>query len=222
MQNNKVVAYASWQLKKHEENYPTHDLELAATVHALKLCRHYLIGNKSEIFIDHKSLKYIFTQPDLNLRQRRWLELIKDYDLSVQYHQGKANVVADALSRKAYCHYMTTLSQRPELAQEVHQLNLQIVTQGTLNVLQVRSTLVDQIKQAQDKDEEIQQFKEKSSRKELLGFGVDEQGKLWYDDRICVPKDEALRRLILDEAHHSAYSIHPRSTKMYMDLRQKY
>jgi len=82
--------------------------------------------------------------------------------------------------------------------------------------------LVDWIKQAQDKDEEIQQFKEKSSRKELLGFRVNEQGKLWYDDWICVPKDEALRRLILDEAHHLAYSIHLGSTKMYMDLKQKY
>ena len=139
MQDDKIVTYASRQLKKHEENYPTHDLELAAIVHALKIWRHYLIGNKCEIFTYHKSLKYIFMQPDLNLQQRRWLELIKDYDLSVQYHQGKANVVANALCRKAYCHYMTTLNRRPELAQEVHQLNLQIVPQGTLNVLQVRS-----------------------------------------------------------------------------------
>ena len=139
MQDDKVVAYASRQLKKHEENYPTHDLELAAVVHALKIWRHYLIGNKCEIFTYHKSLKDIFPQPDLNLQQRRWLELIKDYDISIQYHPGKANVIADALSRKAYCHYMTTLNQRPELAQEVRQMNLQIVPQGTLNVLQVRS-----------------------------------------------------------------------------------
>jgi hypothetical protein len=83
MQDDKVVAYASQQLKNHEENYPTHDLELAAVVHALKIWRHYLIKNKCEVFTDHKSLKYIFTQPNLNLRQRRWLELIKDYDLSV-------------------------------------------------------------------------------------------------------------------------------------------
>jgi ribonuclease HI len=110
MQDKRVVAYASRQLKKHEENYPTHDLELAAVVHALKIWRHYLIGNKCEIFTDHKSLKYIFIQPDLNLRQRRWLELIKDYDLRVQYHPGKANAVADALSRKSYCHYLTTLN----------------------------------------------------------------------------------------------------------------
>ena len=148
MQDDKVVAYASRQLKKHEENYPTHDLELAAVVHTLKIWRHYLIGNKCEIFTDHKSLMYIFTQPDLNLWQRRWLELIKDYNQSVHYHPRKANVVVDALSRKSYCHYMTTLNQRPELAQEVRQLNLQIIPQGTLNVLQVRPTIEDQIKEA--------------------------------------------------------------------------
>jgi ribonuclease HI len=94
--------YASRQLRKHEENYPTHDLELTAVVHALKIWRHYLMGNKCDIYTDHKSLKYIFTQSELNLRQRRWLELIKDYDLSIHYHPGKANVVADALSRKHY------------------------------------------------------------------------------------------------------------------------
>jgi hypothetical protein len=89
-------------LRKHELNYPTHDLELAAVVHALKFWRHYLIGHKCDIYTNHKSLKYIFTQSELNLRQRRWLELIKDYDLEVHYHPGKANVVADALSRKRY------------------------------------------------------------------------------------------------------------------------
>jgi hypothetical protein len=103
MQEGQVVCYASRQLWKHEENYPTHDLELAAVVHALKIWRHYLIGHRCEIYSDHKSLKYIFTQNDLNLQQRRWLELIKDYDLGINYHPGKANVVADALSRKKYC-----------------------------------------------------------------------------------------------------------------------
>jgi hypothetical protein len=97
----KVAAYASRQLRKHEQKYPTHDLDLAAVVHALKIWRHYIFGNKCQIFTDHKSLKYIFTQKDLNLRQRRWLQLIKDYDLDIQYHPGKANVVADALSRKS-------------------------------------------------------------------------------------------------------------------------
>ena len=102
MQDGKVVAYACRQLRPHEQNYPAHDLEFAGVVHALKIWRHYLIGNKCEIYTDHKSLKYIFTQPDLNLRQRRWLELVKDYNVEIHYHPGKANVVTDALSRKSY------------------------------------------------------------------------------------------------------------------------
>ena len=100
MQDGKVVAYSSRQLKPHEQNYPTHDLELADVVFALKIWRHYLYGEKCRIFTDHKSLKYLLTQKDLNLRQRRWLELLKDYDCIIDYHPGKANVVADALSRK--------------------------------------------------------------------------------------------------------------------------
>ena len=97
-----MIAYASRQLKKHELNYPTHDLELAAVVHAPNIWRDYLLGNKVHIFTDHKSLKYIFTQSELNMRQRRWLELIKDYNLEVHYHPRKANVVADALSQKSH------------------------------------------------------------------------------------------------------------------------
>ncbi|WVZ61291.1 LOW QUALITY PROTEIN: hypothetical protein U9M48_011192 [Paspalum notatum var. saurae] len=100
MRDDKVIAYASRQLKDHEQNYPTHDLELAAVVHAPKVWRHYLIGNKCEVYTDHKSLKYIFTRRPES-RQRRWLELIKDFDMSIRYHPGKANVVADALSEKS-------------------------------------------------------------------------------------------------------------------------
>jgi hypothetical protein len=100
MQEGRVVAYSSWHLKIHEKNYPTHDLELAAVVHALKTWRHYLYGQKCDIYTDHKSLKYIFTQSELNMRQRRWLEFIKYYELEIHYHPGKANGVADALSRK--------------------------------------------------------------------------------------------------------------------------
>jgi hypothetical protein len=108
MQEGKVIAYASRQLRKHEKNYPTHDLELAIVVHALKILRHYMIGNKYKIFTDHKNLKYIFTQKELNLRQRRWLELIKDYNSDIQYHLGKANVVVDASSRKSQVNNVTT------------------------------------------------------------------------------------------------------------------
>jgi hypothetical protein len=115
MKFGKVIAYASRQLRKHEKNYPMHDLELAVVVHALKIWRHYMIGNKCKIFTDHKSLKYIFTQKELNLRQIRWLDLIKDYELEIQYHPGKANVVVDALSRKGQVNNITTHLMSHEL-----------------------------------------------------------------------------------------------------------
>ena len=99
MQRGKVLAYASRQLKEHENNYPTHDLEMAAVIFVLKLWRRYLFGTRCVIFTDHKSLQYIFGQKKLNMRQRRWFELVKDYDCEIRYHPGKANVVADALSR---------------------------------------------------------------------------------------------------------------------------
>ena len=101
MQSGRVVAYGSRQLKNHEQNYPTHDMELADIVFALKIWRHYLYGEQFEVFSDHKSLKYIFIQWDLNIRQRRWMEFLEDYDFTLHYHPGKANVVADALRRKS-------------------------------------------------------------------------------------------------------------------------
>nr|GFA08017.1 putative reverse transcriptase domain-containing protein [Tanacetum cinerariifolium] len=100
MQREKVISYASRQLKIHEKNYTTHDLELGAVVFALKIWRHYLYGTKCTVFTDHKSLQHILDQNKLNMRQRRWLELLSDYDCEIRYHPGKANVVADALSKK--------------------------------------------------------------------------------------------------------------------------
>ena len=102
MQNEKLVAYGSRQLKDHERNYPTHDLELVTVVFALKSWRHYLYGENFELFMDHKSLKYLFTQKDLILRQRRWIECLEDYRFMMSYYPGKANVVADALSKKTH------------------------------------------------------------------------------------------------------------------------
>jgi hypothetical protein len=122
-----MVAYASRQLRKHEVNYPTHDLELAAVVHALKIWRHYLVRKRCELYTDHKSLKYIFTQSNLNLRQRRWLELIKDYDLGIDYHPRKANVVADALSRWSHVGQLVVDNMQFELCEEFYKLNLRIV-----------------------------------------------------------------------------------------------
>nr|GEW31735.1 putative reverse transcriptase domain-containing protein [Tanacetum cinerariifolium] len=100
IQREKVIAYASRQLKPHEENYTTHDLELGAVVFAIKIWRHYLYGTKCIMFTDHKSLQHVLNQKELNMRQRRWLELLADYDYEICYHPRKANVVADALSRK--------------------------------------------------------------------------------------------------------------------------
>src|SRR5438105_3522298 len=117
----------SWHMlhtKRHKENYPTHDLELAALVHALKIQRHYLLGNHCNIYTNHKSHKYIFTQANINMRQRRWLELIKDYDLEVHYHPGKANVIADALSRKARCNCLLSKPKTNTLCDEFRRLGL--------------------------------------------------------------------------------------------------
>ena len=108
MQEDRVIAYAFRQLKPHERNYPVHDLELATVVFALKMWRHYHYGERCKIYMDHKSLKYFFTQKELNMRQRGWLQHIKDYDLEILYHSRKANVVADALSRQGddcNCYY---------------------------------------------------------------------------------------------------------------------
>jgi hypothetical protein len=134
------VSYASRQLRKDEGNYPTHDLELATVVHALKIWRHYLIGHRCEIYSDHRSLKYIFTQNDLNLRQRRWLELIKDYDLGINYHPEKANAVADAQSRKKYCNATCARRMSSGMRREIKYLNLGMVNEAKV-AMEVEPTL---------------------------------------------------------------------------------
>jgi hypothetical protein len=159
MQDNHVVAYASRQLRKHEEHYPTHDLELAAIVHALKIWRHYLIGKRCEIYSDHKSLKYIFTQLDLNLRQRRWLELIKDYDLEINYHLGKANIVVDALSRRSHLNQLIVEQMPFDLCEEFDKLNLRLVANTKAVAMGIDSTLSQDIRKGQLTDEKIQEIK---------------------------------------------------------------
>ena len=124
MQFGRVVAYGSRQLKKHEQNYPTHDMELAVVVFALNLWLHYLYGEQFEVFSDHKSLKYIFTQRDLNMRLRRWIEFLEDYDFTLHYHPDKANVVDDALNRKPWGVLASIASREWQILETVGQFKL--------------------------------------------------------------------------------------------------
>jgi hypothetical protein len=226
MQQGKVIAYASRQLKNHERNYPTHDLELAAIVFALKIWRHYLYRARCEIYTDHKSLKYIFTQKDLNMRQRRWLELIKDYDCCIFYHPGKANVVADALSRKSQGGVVKSEPTLDQLAQQIGMIQLDTRPTNrdvSLATLVILPTLADQIKLAQEKDLELEKLKEKASQWEAFGYNITSDGILrTSDSRVVLPKDDMLRKEIMDEAHKTHYTVHPGSTKMYQDLKRNY
>nr|AAT81688.1 putative retrotransposon protein [Oryza sativa Japonica Group] len=169
MQEGHVVAYASRQLRPHEGNYPTHDLELAAV-------------------------------SDLNLRQRRWLELIKDYDVGIHYHPGKANVVADALSRKGHCNALCVRGIPPELNQQLEALNLSVVSHGFLAALEAKPTLLDHIRKAQKNDPDIQEILKNMKQGKATGFTEDEHGTLWNGNRVCVPDNKELKQLILQEA----------------------
>ncbi|KAL2251400.1 UNVERIFIED_CONTAM: Retrovirus-related Pol polyprotein from transposon [Sesamum indicum] len=154
MQHGRVIAYASRQLRPHEMNYPTHDLELAAIVHALKIWRHYLYREMFQIFTDHKSLKYIPTQKELNLRQRRWMELLKDYDCTIDYHPGKANIVADALSRKTVDQLAGMIYYNIEYLTALRAMDVHFSIGGDilLATIQVKPSLKDKIKDAQARD----------------------------------------------------------------------
>ena len=186
MQNEKVVAYASRQLKLHELNYPTHDLELAAVVFALKIWRHYLYGEKCRIYTDHKSLKYLLMRKELNLGQRRWLELFKDYDCIIDYHPGKANVVADALSRKA----MAALSFQPS--------EWRLADDGAiLAQLKAQPVLKQMIRDAQKNDEEMQKKVQMVRDGDKTGFSIKEDGSLYFQDRLCVPCDKELKKKVV-------------------------
>jgi hypothetical protein len=170
------------------------------------------------IYTDHKSLKYIFTQPDLNMRQRRWLELIKDYELEVHYHPRKANVAANALSRKGHCNYLPAVRSTGE------ESSTRVLPDLSLFNITLTPTLKGQIIAAQKNDAGIAHIKRRIQEDDpkVACFHEDAEGTLWFKDRLVVPKKEALKKKILDEAHTLRYSIHPGSTKMYHDLRQQF
>ncbi|GJT98590.1 putative reverse transcriptase domain-containing protein [Tanacetum coccineum] len=197
IQRGKVIAYASRQLKIHEKNYTTYDLELGAVVFTLKIWRHYLYGTKSIIYTYHKSLQHIFNQKELNICQRRWIKLFNDCDCEIHCHPGKANVVADALSRK-----------------------------GRIKPKRIRA--MNMTLQLSIKDKILAAQKEASNESVGLQRGLDEliehrsDRAFYYLDRIWVPLKGDVITLIMDEAHKSKYSLHPRANKMYYDLRDMY
>jgi hypothetical protein len=172
--------------------------------------------------MDHKSLKYSFTQSNLNLRQRRWLELIKDYDLGINYHPGKANVVADALSRRSHVSQLVVDSMPFELCEEFDKLNLRIIVNTEAMEMKVGSSLLEEIWRGQLEDEKMQEIKRNIKKENSPGFSEDDKGVLWYKGRICVPDIKELKNKILCEAHEMAYSIHPEGNKMYHDLKATY
>nr|GEW78585.1 putative reverse transcriptase domain-containing protein [Tanacetum cinerariifolium] len=196
MQRGKVVTYASRQLKIHEKNYTTHDLELGPVVFALKTLRHYLYGTKSVIYTDHKSFQHIFDQKELNMRQRRWIELFSHYECEIRYHPGKANVVTDALSRKE------RVKPRRVRAMEM-----------TIQSGVKRMILADQ----------SEAFKEENVPAERL-HGLDQQMErkedesLYFMDRIWSLLMGGVSTTIMDETHASRYLVHLRADKTYYDL----
>jgi len=216
------VAYESRQLKGPEKKYPTHDLELAAVVFVLKIWRHYLYGSKFEVLSDHKSLNYLFDQKELNMRQRRWLEFLKDYDFQLSYHPGKTNVVAYILSRKSL-HMSALMVKELELIEQFRDLRLVCELAPVsvrLGMLKLTSNILDEIKNGQKEDLELVDRVVLVNYDKGVDFRLDENSVLMFRDQVCVPDVLELKKRILDKGHMSSLSIHIGATKMYQNMKR--
>ncbi|WJZ92673.1 hypothetical protein VitviT2T_011657 [Vitis vinifera] len=226
MQRGRVVAYASRQLKNHEQNYPTHDLELAAIVFALKLWRHYLYGENFEVFSDHKSLKYIFSQKDLNARQRRWLETLEDFHFTLKYHPGKANVVADALSRKTQCVLSGLVVYEWKMYDYISEFNPCFDVHDSsacFCTLVAQPTILQKVIEAQRKDTKLESIRSQIMAGDAVeGWNIHSNGGIHFLNKLCVPNDAQVKEEVMKEGHHSRFTVHPGETKMYHDLKRQY
>ncbi|GJR52776.1 putative reverse transcriptase domain-containing protein [Tanacetum coccineum] len=206
MQERRGLPYASQQLKIHEKNYTTHDLELRSVVFALKIWRHYLYGTKCTVFTDHKSLQHILDQKELNMRQRRWLELLSDYDCDIHYHSGKANIVADALSRKERI--------------EPFWVRALVMTISLDLPKQILKAHIEALKPENLEKEDVGSMIRRDIPKEKLEPRAD--GTLCLNGRSWLPCYGNLKSVIMHESHKSKYSIHLGSEKMYQDMNKLY
>jgi len=202
MQEGHAVAYESRKLRTHERNYAAyHDLELLAFIYALKLWRHYLLGQTFTLVTDHQSLKWIFTQDNLNMRQRRWMQTLQEFDFEIKYRPGKANVVADALSRKVSLFAISVIS----------------------------SPLIDEVKREINQDSFFAPvitllLKESKNSKELRtmqGYRL-ANDCLYFNERLCIPREGEIRKRLLAEAHDSPIAGHLGYIKTYMSIKKSF
>jgi hypothetical protein len=193
MQKGSVICYESQKLNEHEFNYVTHDLELDAIVHALKMWRHYLLGRKFVLMTDHCGLRYLFDQPNLNARQARWMALLSEFDFEIKHIKGKENRVVDALSRSMKTIHLAAVST-------------------------CETDVKNRIRNAQETDPFVQTvtlyLQQEPAGVKYEGYQMTERGLITHRDRLYIPNCDNLKRFIMDELHKRPYTGHPGYQKM--------